>query len=191
MGEMDDINEIILRSLEAFLTDIRRNRWYGRENEAINLFIFSHLLDNIGINGPFYDRAQVGIEVAVTQVSGRKGAKDNVRKDLVIWRKPGDNCWVRRRKQARPPLAIIEWKVIRDGLIKGNNRYDLDWLKKFTGKHRKTTGYAVSVGIESANSKLIWSRIELGELIDSGRIPKQPGDDAVPPIYIATRRGDK
>jgi hypothetical protein len=171
MGEMEDISQIILRSLESFIVDIRRRRWFGRENEAINFFVFGHLLDHIDPNGPFHDPAQVGIEVAVKQVSGRKCAKEKVRKDLVIWRKPGDNYWIRGRKRARPPLAIIEWKVIRNKPVKANSRYDIDWLKTFTGAHRKTVGFAISARVEGARSVALWTRIQKGEIIDSGTIP--------------------
>ncbi len=45
-------------------------RWYGRERELVNLYVFSHLCERLDAGSPLFDRGQISIEVAVKQALG-------------------------------------------------------------------------------------------------------------------------
>src|SRR4030095_1492614 len=75
--------EIIESAFGKLDTFLRTSDWWGRENEVVNLYAHRFLAEHASSQGPLYSLRQVGIEVAVRQLSGR--GKFYVRKDLVIW----------------------------------------------------------------------------------------------------------
>lgn len=162
--ETDDIS---LESLIKFVKYIS-NGWYGREHEAISLYIFAHLLPLIKKGTVLYDASQIGIEFTVPQTS--TSHKKQVRKDLVIWRNPGENCWNYRKRPTRPPLAILEWKVFRGKPLIGNHPGDVAWLKGFTKIYRGIIGYTILVGILKERPNHIYFIIRNGSLLDTNRI---------------------
>jgi hypothetical protein len=52
--------------LDSFL---KTADWHGRENEVVNLFAHRFLAEQVPAQGPLRSLRQVGIEVAVRQVS--------------------------------------------------------------------------------------------------------------------------
>ncbi len=135
MMEWQQILEQSFCELDAFL---RESNWLGRENEVVNLFAHRFLADKVSKDGPFQSLRQVGIEVAVPQVTD--SSKEFVRKDIVIWPAPDMTAW----PSERIPSAIVEWKRGTKGACKG----DIAWLETFCCKYPQTLGYAVCVRIE-------------------------------------------
>ena len=88
--------------LECF-SEMKIEKWFGKEREMINRFVFSKLVKNLGCCKEFYDPAQIGIEVRVKQI---RVGKNEVCKDLVIWKYPSQTVW----SEEKVPLCIIEWK---------------------------------------------------------------------------------
>lgn len=131
--------------------------------------MFSYLLKEIKPNLLLYAPAQIGIEVAVPQVSDfTDGARHKavVRKDLVIWHKPEITCWDGNKQIANYPLAIIEWKLHgfrkpRKGQFK-NSSVDLLWLQKFSKDREDFIGYAVSIDITDQKYKMVVTKVTRG-----------------------------
>lgn len=91
-ARMTDIDAIIHQSLSGFVADIFASAWYGKEREAISLYVFGHLLHYCRANTILSDPRQLGIEVRVLKPN-TLGAKAEVCKDLVIWPEPRQTCW--------------------------------------------------------------------------------------------------
>ncbi|HNT27494.1 MAG TPA: hypothetical protein PKH10_04855 [bacterium] len=117
-----------LKLLDAFL---RSNSWNGRENEVVNLFAHHILIGSKMTNE--LAPSQIGIEVAVPQVTGSR--KKLVRKDLVIWPEPLMTVWT----PGAIPAVIMEWKRDRWS----DTKDDIAWLKTFTKVYPGVLGYAV------------------------------------------------
>ncbi len=136
MMEWQQILEQSFCELDAFL---RESKWRGRENEVVNLFAHRFLAGKVSKDGPFQSVRQVGIEVAVPQVTGSR--KKFVRKDLVIRPTADMTVWTGKGI----PSVIVEWKRGAQAECKG----DMAWLTTFCNQHPQTLGYAVCVRIES------------------------------------------
>lgn len=115
---------------------LKNSDWHGRENELVNLFAHRFLAEHVSHQGPLYSMRQVGIEVAVPQVTGSR--KEFVRKDLVIWPKEDMTAW----PSGSIPSVIIEWKR------ENRRKWDADvvWLKLFRARFPETLCY-VACGI--------------------------------------------
>ena len=89
-----ELDAIIKSSLKSFYQQVDRG-WWGRENEAVNLYAWGHLAKEVRPKGILHDLTQIGIEVAVRQkpLPKFKGIARTVRKDLVIWPEPAMNLW--------------------------------------------------------------------------------------------------
>jgi hypothetical protein len=108
------LNTIIAKALTEFTSFIKGSGWRGKENDCVNLFAHRFLAKRIRpLN-------RIGIEVAVPQIGG-KGRKQAVRKDLVIWKRSGQNTWGNDWNAKAVPQAILEWKARRGGRFKGNH----------------------------------------------------------------------
>jgi len=128
------IIESCFEELDSFLKD---SEWFGRENEVVNLFAHEFLPRHLGKNSVFTSLSQVGIEVAVPQVTG--SCKQFVRKDLVIWNQPNGTVWTEES-----PAVIVEWKVNKRRACEK----DVEWLELFTKKYPTTQGYSVCAFIK-------------------------------------------
>jgi hypothetical protein len=134
------LDALIVTSLRAFLAEVSRVGWQGREREAISLYAFGALLDHAGAF--VADRRQIGIGVAVTPVG--PGGRDLVNKDLVIWPGPHENAF-----SGAAPLAVMEWKAdaeVKTTRVSGPEFLATErWLEEFTAlpRYAATAGYAV------------------------------------------------
>jgi len=138
MSNWADPIDAALLGLGRFL---RSSDWHGRENELVNLFAHSFLAGSRGPTGAIH-AAQLGIEVAVKQLD-LPGAKNVVRKDLVLWNKPNETVWV-KGAATNVPAAVVEFKV-------NDNRKctpDLEWLTAYTSLYPSVLGYSVCGFIE-------------------------------------------
>lgn len=154
---MDALDQIISRSLKAFLNYINRQKWFGRENEAVSLYAFGFLQHERGRDRPLTNPAQIAIEVGVADTP--KGPKSQVRKDLIIWPTPGVNRWYPRQPRCEP-LAIMEWKVRRPGVRGGfGTDRDVAWLSKHCAKKPETVGYSVLLDLTGEKTSLQCIRV--------------------------------
>ena len=78
--------ETQLQALDQFL---KQSTWYGRENELVNLFAHEFLPRAVSDSCPLKSLTQIGIEVAVRQVTG--SCKRFVRCQATITCVLGDN----------------------------------------------------------------------------------------------------
>ena len=124
---------IIERSLHGLDKFLKESDWKGRENEVVNLFAHDFLAREVKDEGPLTSISQVGIEVAVPQVTG--SCKKYVRKDLVIWPRPLMTAW----SDDSLPAVMMEWK--RDAPSACIR--DIEWLSVFTRRHPQTLGVSV------------------------------------------------
>jgi hypothetical protein len=138
---MQEILNTAFKDLDNFISD---SDWYGRENEVVNIFAHKFLLKYIG-NSPLTSLDQIGIEVAVKQLSAENG-KELVRKDLVIWKEGDTSVWNRRGEIVNNPLAIIEWKV--NDISKCE--YDIAWLSEYKKVYPEVLGYSVCAFIKES-----------------------------------------
>jgi len=143
---INELNIIIERSLKEFITYVRDQSWFGRENEAVSLYAFGFLQRECSTTGPLIDPTQIGIEVGAARTP--KGPNSRVRKDLVIWPRPGMNCWYPTSDISNNPIAILEWKVCRPktSTLKGK-KHDIEWLKAHTSTHKECVGYSVELNL--------------------------------------------
>ncbi len=149
-----ELDAIIAQSLGSFYQVISGD-WWGRENEMVNLYAFCCLAGCVKPNTIFYDIGQIGIEVTVRQLppnEQHKGRRGTVRKDLVIWEKPGMTLWEKKLPD-NEPVAVMEWKVNhflnRRKHQKNRDEYrgDIDWLRETSARVKMEgfVGYAVMV----------------------------------------------
>jgi len=159
---MDDLNEIVHRSLGQFLEYVNRTKWFGRENEAVSLYAFGFLQRERNANSPLTDPTQIGIEVGAADAP-KKGPTSQVRKDLVIWPTPAVNRWHPKEPRSEP-LAIMEWKVRRPGMRAGfGPTRDIEWLAIHCARKRETLGYAVLLDLAGEMASLRYTRVTATE----------------------------
>jgi hypothetical protein len=91
---VDRLDLLIRNTLIDFVEFVQRTGWYGREHEAVSLYTFGFLAPKCDPNSLFRDPTQIGIDVAVRQLSGPR-RKALVCNDLIIWPEPGGTCWDR------------------------------------------------------------------------------------------------
>lgn len=110
--------------MEGLFKELCCCEWYIREHEAVNLFVFGHLV-HLFEQYPQLDITQIGIEVPVLQVDPRQEKKKyGARKDVVIWSKGKmtpfkgvdvstlSRCLIDLRAPGQKPFAVMEWKHI-------------------------------------------------------------------------------
>lgn len=149
---MNELDQIIERSLTLFLAYVQQTGWFGRENEAVSLYAFGFLQHELP------DPRQIGIEVGAADTP--KGYNSQVRKDLIIWPRPAMNRWYPKEPRSEP-LAIVEWKVRRPGMRAGvGTSRDVAWLATHCARHRETLGYAVLLDLTGVKASLRCTRIK-------------------------------
>lgn len=151
-------------ALTTFAAEELDGSWSGRrEREAVSLFSFGALVEEIDINGPLHNSRQIGLEVPVPQVTlpeeDADGKKDQVCKDVVVWPEPRMTCWDSRGLPTTPPAAIIEWKFDRASIYQD----DVEWLSAFTEQYPDCVGYAVSANQRASRFTLSCTKISGGE----------------------------
>jgi hypothetical protein len=151
-----EIDQLVYRSLEAFLLDASSTGWYGREREAVSLYAFGYLQRLCRPGSVLQSPTQICIEGAVKQVQ-KDGGKLLTNKDLLIWPKPAMNCW-ESRLPCWHPLAILEWKV----RARGVSQSDVDWLCKFSQERPGFVGFALNMVVSPGSYKLSCTRVHLG-----------------------------
>ena len=125
--------------LLEFIHEIETAKWQGKERELVSHFAFSKLVKNVGCCPEFQDVAQIANEVRVKQVKGR--SKENVCKDMMIWKKDGQTFMVKKAI----PVCILEWKH----RLKEPYPFDVAWLCDYTREHPECFGIALTVENES------------------------------------------
>lgn len=158
------VDAAVRPALETLAHDILDGSWSGqREREAVSLFAFGPLLNQVDRNGFLSDSGQVGIEIAIPQVpvgdEDMQRKKTQVCKDLVIWSEPHMTCWDRDGNPTKAPAAVIEWKYSQRGVYQG----DVDWLKAFTDEYSNCVGYAVTADQSSSEFTLSCTRVVNGQ----------------------------
>ena len=153
-----ELENIICRSLTAFVHHVRDTGWFGKEREAVNYFTFGFLLKECRPGSVLFDPAQLVIESRVRQIKKAK-SKREVCKDLAIWSGPGQGCWDAERKSSRSPLAILEWKANTNKIF----AYDRDWLLAYSADKPAFTGICLSMNMLAAKPTLNGSLIREGK----------------------------
>lgn len=157
---MNRPDEAVRSALETFTDEALDGSWSGqREREAVSLFAFGALLEQVSPEGVLRDSRQIGLEVPVPQVivGNENGAnkKNQVCKDVVIWPEPRMTCWDENQDPTVPPEAIIEWKFDRASIYDG----DVNWLEAFTEEYPNCIGYAVTANQQSSRFTLSCTRV--------------------------------
>ena len=167
-GKMqDELGMVLAAALTAFHRRIVATGWRGREREAVSLFAFAELAAACRDDGPLFDPAQIGIEVAVPQLPGT--GKQQVCKDLVIWPRPGMTCWDHDRVPSLAPSAIIEWKANGFPNAKSGSRNqsaDRQWLSAWTRIHPTSLGFAAMLQFRDTGVSLKVDRVAAGRITD-------------------------
>ena len=156
----------------------------------VNLYAFGYLAKHVRPGTILSELTQLGIEVTVRQLPPQtlstfqknKGKpKDDVRKDLVIWRTPRMTLWNASRRckgteilqECDEPLAVMEWKLnhFLNGAAHPKNRRDykgkdIRWLRETSGRIGTATdftGYAVLVEHTRQPKELCCVRVHQGQ----------------------------
>jgi len=148
------LDSLVRDSLCEFVSDVFATSWWGKEREAVSFYAFGYLSKFCKAGSILYDLAQIGIEVRVPKPESL-GRKREVCKDLLIWPKPGMNCWNKERKAQNYPLAVLEWKVNQ----RDTSRHDLDWLLAFSANRPNSVGYAVCLDLYEREFRLRCTRV--------------------------------
>ncbi|MBV1881875.1 MAG: hypothetical protein KUG82_09595 [Pseudomonadales bacterium] len=147
------IETIIKSSLSDFYSDVKVNKWIGREREAVSHFVTAHLINQVKKNTIFHSLSQAVIEGAVQQWD--KTPKKQVNKDLLIWPTPGMTTWNSKWESKHAPIAILEWKVHRKRKkFTSFHGHDVEWLEWFTKENKGTFGFVVALDILTDNVAL-------------------------------------
>lgn len=164
---MGSLDEPIRDALLDFTDTALDGTWSGRrEREAVSLFAFGPLLEQVGSNGTLKDTAQIGLEVAVPQVpvgdeDDLENKKNQVCKDLVIWPEPAMTCWDEDGQPTAVPLAVLEWKYDQSSV----SEYDVNWLDAFTSEYPECTGYAITANPPGSRFTLTCTRVTADEIL--------------------------
>lgn len=156
------MDEVVKSALLSFADEALDGSWSGKgEHEAVSLFTFGYLLGEVRGDGPLYDPTQIGIEFRIPNVpkAGTESFKKKIRKDIVIWPAPRMTCWDGNDEPTEPPSAVLEWKYRKNGM----SRYDVEFLKRFTGRYPTATGYAVTANSPGMEFTLSCTRVEEGK----------------------------
>jgi len=157
---MVPIDKSIRSALRNFADEELDGSWSGRrEREAVSLFAFGALIEQVDTDSMISSSTQIGLEVPVPQVTldGENGSnnKNQVCKDLVIWPEARMTCWDNNQSPTVPPMVIIEWKFDRASIYDA----DVSWLKAFTEEYPNCVGYAVTANQPSSRFTLSCTRV--------------------------------
>lgn len=160
MSPSEQVDELVTRSLRAFAADVLGCGWRGKEHDWVNRYTFGYLLKECAPGGPFYDQAQLAVEVGVAQPPGY--AKLAANRDIVIWDRPGMSCWDDDWTPVHHPLAIFEWKVHRPKRVNSDLKSEREWLRRYTAWQAIPVCYAVEVTWSPDQAALRCTRFHAG-----------------------------
>jgi hypothetical protein len=153
-------------ALQEFMHDLRGRPWFGREHEAVSLFVLGHLQRHV--------IPPTRIAIGGT-VRGVEQAKKQVCKDVVIWPEAGrtywDGSWDRPGNE---PDAILEWKVATPKSrrrCKPEREKDVAWLRKFARRLSPDAGflgYSVLLTLDRGGPSLDVLRARPNEPLEHG-----------------------
>ncbi len=126
--------------LVELMNKIHAEKWFGKERECVNRFVFSKLVKAVGCCPEFMHTEQIAFEGRMKQVSS--SSKKEVCKDLVIWKYKNQTCFA---TENLPPQGIIGWKHRK----KQPFPYDIEWLKHYTQFYPSCFGIALNIENES------------------------------------------
>lgn len=152
------LDSLIRESLTALASDSHVRTWRAKERNWVNYYAFRHLLPRCADGSPFFDPAQLSIEIAVAQPPER--VKPTAPKDLVIWPTPGATCWDDTWKPCLQPLVVSEWKVHRPGKRNREVSTERQWLSAYTIWQPSVLAFAVEVDLDCGSPRLVCSRFQ-------------------------------
>lgn len=156
------LSDVIRQTLTDFEEWLVTTAWRGKEADCVNAYAHGFLLPAAVERVDGFDPMCLGIEVGVPQAPGH-GKNKAVRRDLLVWREPGQTTWDASWNAVELPAVIIEWKARRKGRAKLDS-YDLEWLRKVSAEHADFTGWAVTVDFTGEQAGLLVARVEGGEV---------------------------
>lgn len=163
---MSTLERQLRPAFDQFAVELHEDAPFARENELVSLFAFGPLLRAIGPSAALFDPRQIGLEVAVPQLLRRPGGKAMVRKDLVIWRRPGQTAWTSTGAIGDSPLAVLEWKggrgTSRQRIAQREHDHDLSFLHAVTSSG-ETEGYLVRASFGESGWSLRVGRVHAGK----------------------------
>jgi hypothetical protein len=165
--EINDLDDIVRRTLSAFANDISVNGWSGRrEREAVSLYALGYLASAVRPGSVFFDVSQIGVEVPVPQLpidspvhKGAKRVKTQVCKDIVIWPQPAMTCWDHDGRPTVFPKAVMLWKSANQP-----DSADMEWLQYYSMGRRNFVGYAVATAGYGDSIRLQCARVAVGRM---------------------------
>lgn len=168
------LDTIVAHSLRAFSADVLGCGWRGKEHDWVNRYTFGYLLKECASGGPFYDPAQLAVEVGVAQPPGY--AKLAANRDIVIWDRPGMSCWDDDWTPVHHPLAILEWKVHRPKRVNPDLKSEREWLRRYTSWQPRPVCYAVEVIWSATQAVLRCTRFHAGTEVPEWLSIRSPGE---------------
>lgn len=108
---MATLNDVVSSALRLFAEEALDGSWNGtREREAVSLFAFGTLLEQVDPQGMLSNPRQIRLEVLVPQVavSGEDATnkKDQMCEDVVLWSEPRITCWDAARLSFSFPSSV-------------------------------------------------------------------------------------
>jgi hypothetical protein len=150
------LDNLIRQSLTDLAADPHVRTWRAKESNWVNYYAHRHLLRRCAPDTPFFDPAQLGIEIAVPQPSSRK--RLTAPKDLVIWSTPGSTCWSDDWTPCVQPLLVSEWKVHRPGRRNREIVSERHWLAAYCAWQPTVLAFAVEIDLDRAEPMLTCCR---------------------------------
>lgn len=161
---MSATDEPVRSALSAFAGELLDGSWTGRrEREAVSMFAFGPLLQQMDPDGFLKGPMRIGLEVPIPQVTlpgeESRNKKNQVCKDPVIWDEPQMTCWDEQDEPIVSPGAVLEWKFQSNYI----SERDVDWLKAFTSEYPDCVGYAVTGNLPGSEFLLSCTRVSTGQ----------------------------
>lgn len=158
-----NLDKVLCKSLERFALELKQKWTYVKEREAVSIFAFDYFLEDLRKSGLIQRNSQLAIESRVPQLNlNNEKKKKAVCKDLVIWKKPFQNCWRSVTDATLYPLAVIEWKADSKKYCAKN----ANWLTEYTIHTPTKLGYCITLDWKERNFLINVVRIKAGKKIE-------------------------
>jgi hypothetical protein len=152
-------------AFQDFIHELQGRRWFGREHEAVSLFVLGHLRRRVT------PPERIAIGGTVRGVDQRKA---QVCKDVVIWPEPSQTYWNGGWEHpGNSPDAILEWKVATPKSrlrCAPERKKDVVWLRRFarTLPPGGFVGYSILLTLDAAAPTLNLLRVRPNESQEHG-----------------------